>query len=71
MGRPVHKHKEKISLKEILEMKNSTIRNILFAMLGAFLLGYGIDVVSWTLMIFGGMLIVIAFVFVMEEVFDD
>lgn len=41
-------------------MKKSTIRNIIFAMLGAFLFGLSIDIASWTIGIMGSMLIVIA-----------
>lgn len=52
-------------------MNKNTIRNIIFAILGAILLGLGIDIVSWTVGISGVMLMIITFVLAMKEILDD
>lgn len=52
-------------------MKKNTITNITFSILGAFLLGLGIDIGSWTIKLLGSMLIIIVWFLVIEKLFKD
>lgn len=59
MARPPHKYKDKNS-KGDSKMKKDTIRNIIFAFIGAFLVGLAIDLGIWTIGMIGTMFMIIA-----------